>query len=106
MKIFFISNFWTNLNINSLHKVKKSIFFFSPFPSYLLFVSKCLKIGYYEARDIFGSLDIGWSLLRTFPREMLGRITKETLDEFYNRDRAAESSSAAPTASNKKEEKH
>jgi len=52
------------------------------------FEHKFLAQGYYEARDIFGSLDIGWSLLRTFPREMLGRITKGTLDEFYNRDRA------------------
>jgi len=51
------------------------------------FEHKFLAQGYYEARDIFTSLDIGWQLLRTFPREMLGRITKQTLDEFYNRDR-------------------
>jgi len=52
------------------------------------FEHKFLAQGYYESRDIFGSLDIAWQLLRTFPREMLGRITKGTLDEFYNRDRA------------------
>jgi len=52
------------------------------------FEHKFLAQGYYESRDIFTSLDIGWQLLRTFPREMLGRITKKTLDEFYNRDRA------------------
>jgi len=66
------------------------------------FEHKFLSQGYYESRDIFNSLDIGWSLLRTFPREMLGRIKKETLDEFYNRERAAE---PAP-ASSGKEEKH
>jgi len=51
------------------------------------FEHKFLAQGYYESRDIFTSLDIGWQLLRTFPREMLGRITKQTLDEYYNRDR-------------------
>jgi len=52
------------------------------------FEHKFVAQGYYESRSIFDSLDIGWSLLRTFPREMLGRITKGTLDEFYNRERA------------------
>jgi len=52
------------------------------------FEHKFLAQGYFESRDIFTSLDIGWQLLRTFPREMLGRITKKTLDDFYNRDRA------------------
>jgi len=51
------------------------------------FEHKFLAQGYYESRDIFTSLDIGWQLLRTFPREMLGRITHQTLDEYYNRDR-------------------
>jgi len=51
------------------------------------FEHKFLAQGYYESRDIYNSLDIGWQLLRTFPREMLGRITKKTLDEYYNRDR-------------------
>jgi V-type H+-transporting ATPase subunit B len=61
------------------------------------FEHKFLAQGYYESRDIYGSLDIGWQLLRTFPREMLGRITKKTLDEFYNRDRGA-----APAAEEEK----
>jgi len=51
------------------------------------FEHKFVAQGYYESRSIFDSLDIGWSLLRTFPREMLGRITKDTLDKFYNRER-------------------
>jgi len=54
------------------------------------FEHKFLAQGYYEARDIYQSLDIGWQLLRTFPREMLGRITKNTLNQYYNRDRGAE----------------
>lgn len=56
------------------------------------FEHKFLAQGYYEARDIYGSLDIAWQLLRTFPREMLGRIPKETLDKYYNRDRPANES--------------
>jgi len=64
------------------------------------FEHKFLAQGYYEARDIFGSLDVAWQLLRTFPREMLGRITKGTLDEFYNRDRAP---GAQPTTTEKKQ---
>jgi hypothetical protein len=41
--------------------------------------------GAYENRTIFGSLDLAWSLLRIFPRELLRRITIKTLDEFYER---------------------
>jgi len=43
--------------------------------------------GHYERRDIFDSLDISWSLLRTFPKELLKRIHGSLLSEFYNRDR-------------------
>jgi V-type H+-transporting ATPase subunit B len=65
------------------------------------FEHKFLAQGFYESRDIYNSLDIGWSLLRTFPREMLGRITKETLDEYYNRDRGTN----VPVTSPKEEKK-
>jgi len=41
--------------------------------------------GLSENRTIFESLDIGWQLLRIFPKEMLKRITHATLDEFYPR---------------------
>lgn len=51
------------------------------------FEHKFLAQGHYEARTIFDSLDIAWQLLRTFPKEMLGRITDETMKEYYNRDR-------------------
>lgn len=41
--------------------------------------------GPYENRTIFNSLDLAWSLLRIFPRELLRRITIKTLDEWYER---------------------
>lgn len=46
---------------------------------------KFLNQGRSEGRDIFQSLDISWSLLRIFPRDMLTRISSKTLDEYYNR---------------------
>lgn len=39
----------------------------------------------YESRTIFESLDIAWNLLRIYPKELLNRIPKRTLDEFYAR---------------------
>jgi len=39
----------------------------------------------YDKRTIFDSLDIGWSLLRIFPKELLNRIPAKILDEFYAR---------------------
>eukprot|EP01121_Diplochlamys_sp_Union-15-3_P006192 TRINITY_DN166_c0_g1_i2.p1 TRINITY_DN166_c0_g1~~TRINITY_DN166_c0_g1_i2.p1 ORF type:complete len:514 (+),score=113.17 TRINITY_DN166_c0_g1_i2:34-1542(+) len=51
------------------------------------FEQKFLQQGIYESRDIFQSLNIAWSLLRTFPRTMLTRIPAKILDDFYERDR-------------------
>ncbi len=42
--------------------------------------------GTYENRSVFESLDIGWSLLRIFPKEMLKRIPQSILAEYYPRD--------------------
>ena len=42
--------------------------------------------GTYENRSVFDSLDIGWSLLRIFPKEMLKRIPQSILAEYYPRD--------------------
>ncbi|CAG5076907.1 Similar to VHA55: V-type proton ATPase subunit B (Heliothis virescens) [Cotesia congregata] len=57
---------------------------------YLEFLSKFEKNfisqGNYENRTVFESLDIGWQLLRIFPKEMLKRIPASTLAEFYPRD--------------------
>merc|ERR1711935_1069485 len=49
------------------------------------FESKFVNQGPYENRTIFESLDLAWSLLRTFPKEMLKRIPKKTMDAYYAR---------------------
>ena len=54
---------------------------------YLEFLGKnFIAQGNYENRTVFESLDIGWQLLRIFPKEMLKRIPAATLAEFYPRD--------------------
>ena len=45
--------------------------------------------GPYENRTIFETLDIGWQLLRIFPKEMLKRIPQDKLAKYYPRDSAA-----------------
>jgi len=70
------------------------------------FEKKFLSQGYYEARDIYASLEIAWSLLRLFPQTMLKRIPEKDLKEFYNRDRGHledEGSSSSAAAAKKKE---
>ncbi|XP_067114146.1 V-type proton ATPase subunit B, brain isoform isoform X1 [Osmerus mordax] len=42
--------------------------------------------GAYENRSVYETLDIGWQLMRIFPKEMLKRIPQSTLVEFYPRD--------------------
>ncbi|GAA6033579.1 hypothetical protein JCM8097_001466 [Rhodosporidiobolus ruineniae] len=49
------------------------------------FENEFVQQGANENRTIFESLDLAWSLLRTFPREQLTRIPKKVLDEFYSR---------------------
>jgi V-type H+-transporting ATPase subunit B len=51
------------------------------------FEHKFLAQGNYETRDVFQSLDIAWSLLRTFPKENLKRIQEAIITKYYNRDR-------------------
>ena len=41
--------------------------------------------GAYESRTIHESLDLAWSLLRIYPKELLNRIPEKILDEFYAR---------------------
>ncbi|XP_078064558.1 V-type proton ATPase subunit B-like [Mustelus asterias] len=57
---------------------------------YLEFLQKFEKNfiaqGPYENRSIFDSLDIGWQLLRIFPKEMLKRIPGNIIAEFYPRE--------------------
>lgn len=43
--------------------------------------------GAYEARTIEESLDLAWSLLRIYPKELLNRIPAKVLDQYYQRSR-------------------
>ena len=53
------------------------------------FEGKFVSQGPYEARSIFESLDLAWSILRAFPKELLKKIPKKTLDKYYARRREA-----------------
>lgn len=46
--------------------------------------------GAYENRTIFESLDLAWSLLRIYPKELLNRIPAKIINEFYQRSSAAD----------------
>lgn len=56
---------------------------------YLEFLTKFEKNfisqGAYENRSVFDSLDIGWELLRIFPKELLKRIPAKILEKYYPR---------------------
>ncbi|XP_027200154.1 V-type proton ATPase subunit Vha55 [Dermatophagoides pteronyssinus] len=69
---------------------------------YLEFLNKFEKTfitqGNYENRSVFESLDIGWKLLRIFPKEMLKRIPADTLAEFYPRQGGGGGAGSAATA--------
>jgi V-type H+-transporting ATPase subunit B len=41
----------------------------------------------YESRTIEESLDLAWSLLRIYPKELLNRIPAKILDQYYQRSR-------------------
>ncbi|KAD4888522.1 hypothetical protein E3N88_20595 [Mikania micrantha] len=47
------------------------------------FEKKFVAQGAYDTRNIFQSLDLAWTLLRIFPRELLHHIPAKTLDAFY-----------------------
>jgi V-type H+-transporting ATPase subunit B len=49
------------------------------------FEGQFLRQGPYDARDIFKSLDVAWSLLRLFPEKMLKKISPSNLEKFYKR---------------------
>lgn len=48
--------------------------------------------GMYEKRSIFDGLDKAWELLRIYPKELLNRIPKKVLDEYYQRSSKKEGS--------------
>ena len=52
------------------------------------FESKFIAQTPYQNRTIFESLDIAWSLLRAFPKELLKKIPKKTLAAHYARKAA------------------
>lgn len=56
---------------------------------YLEFLNKFEKLfitqGAYENRSIFDSLDLGWDLLRVFPKELLKRIPESMIAKYYPR---------------------
>jgi len=54
------------------------------------FETKFLSQGYYESRDVYQSLNLAWTLLRIFPRNLLTKIPKLILDEYYSRERENE----------------
>merc|ERR1712071_730186 len=57
--------------------------------------------GPYQARTIFESLDLAWSILRAFPKELLKKIPKKTLDVYYARRREAKEEMNAATDQHK-----
>lgn len=46
--------------------------------------------GAYESRSIHESLDLAWSLLRIYPKELLNRIPAKVLDQYYQRSRGSD----------------
>merc|ERR1711998_315291 len=55
-------------------------------PDFLIrFNSEFVNQGPYEYRSIFQSLDLGWELMRSFPKDLLKRIKPATKDKMYAR---------------------
>merc|ERR1712227_414829 len=54
------------------------------------FEGKFISQGPYQSRTIFESLDLAWTILRAFPKELLKKIPKRTLDKYYARRREAQ----------------
>ncbi|KAF1924706.1 V-type ATPase [Didymella exigua CBS 183.55] len=60
--------------------------------------------GAYESRSIFESLDLAWSLLRIFPKELLNRIPAKILDQYYQRSRGQGDSKKTAAAKDAKDD--
>lgn len=54
-----------------------------------------ISLFFLQARTIFESLDLAWSLLRSFPKELLKKITKKQLEGWYSRRAAAKQAGAS-----------
>lgn len=59
--------------------------------------------GAYESRTIFESLDLAWSLLRIFPKELLNRIPAKVLEQYYQRSRGQGDSKKTAAAKDAKD---
>jgi len=64
------------------------------------FEGRFVTQGIYETRDVFKSIDLAWSLLRQFPKELLKRIPEKTLNQYYLRQPAATSAAGVGTGAN------
>jgi len=64
------------------------------------FEGRFVTQGIYETRDVFKSIDLAWSLLRQFPKELLKRIPEKTLNQYYLRQPAAASAAGVGTGAN------
>ena len=60
-----------------------------------LFDQHYINQGFEENRTIDQTLDLGWRLLSTLPREELDRVDDKTLEQFYHPETAADTVSAA-----------
>lgn len=60
------------------------------------FERQFISQGAYETRTIEETLDLAWSLLRIFPRDMLSRIPGKILDEYYARKPAGSKRAEKP----------
>ena len=61
----------------------------------------------YDKRSVFDSLDLGWQLLRIFPKELLNRIPAKILDEYYakkGKSKGKENAGDKDTKDNDKED--
>ena len=60
-----------------------------------LFDQQYINQGFEENRTIDQTLDLGWRLLSTLPREELDRVDDKTLEQFYHPETAADTVPAA-----------
>ena len=85
-----ISNLCSNILFKCLSFIHYAFSFYCYMQLYLEFLDKFerkfVTQGAYDTRNIFQSLDLAWTLLCIFPRELLRRIPAKTLDQYYSRD--------------------
>ena len=84
---YFLLPYTIFLSVNSRFNQLVTILIFQLYLEFLdKFERKFVSQGAYDTRTVFQSLDLAWTLLRIFPRELLHRIPAKTLDQYYSRD--------------------